>query len=40
MADPDLKGGAQFRLNLRPIVSNFKFWADKYDRVLQNGSKK
>jgi iron(III) transport system substrate-binding protein len=40
MPDPDLKGGAQFRLNLRPIVSNFKFWADKYDRVLQNGSKR
>lgn len=40
MADADLKGGAKFRLNLRPVVSNFKFWADKYDSVMQLGSKK
>jgi iron(III) transport system substrate-binding protein len=40
MADPDLKGGARFRLNLRTIVSNFKFWSDKYDKLMQLGSKK
>jgi iron(III) transport system substrate-binding protein len=40
MADPDLKGGARFRLNLRTIVTNFKFWSDKYDRLMQLGSKK
>ncbi len=40
MADPEMKGARNFRINLRPIVSNFKFWADKYDRVMQLGSKK
>jgi len=41
MADPDLKGGgASFRMDLRPIVSHFKFWSDKYDRIIQLGSKK
>jgi iron(III) transport system substrate-binding protein len=40
MADPDLKGGARFRLNLRTIVSNFKFWSDKYDKLMQLGSKR
>ena len=39
MPDPELRGGQQFRLNLRPVVSNFKFWADKYERVIQLGSK-
>jgi iron(III) transport system substrate-binding protein len=37
--DPDLSGSTRFRLDLRPIVSNFKFWADKYDRIIQLGSK-
>jgi len=40
MADPDLSGSARYLLDLRPIVSNFKFWADKYDRIIQLGSKK
>jgi iron(III) transport system substrate-binding protein len=40
MADADLNGSARFRLDLRPIVSNFKFWADKYDRIIQLGSKR
>jgi iron(III) transport system substrate-binding protein len=39
MADPDLRGSARFLLNLRPIVANFKYWSDKYDRVIQLGSK-
>jgi len=39
MADPDLRGSSRFLLNLRPIVANFKHWADKYDRVIQLGSK-
>ena len=38
MPDPDLAGSARFRLNLRPIVSNFKYWADKYDTLMQLGS--
>jgi iron(III) transport system substrate-binding protein len=40
LEDVDLRGGIRFRINLRPIVANFGFWADKYDRVMQLGSKK
>lgn len=40
LEDKDLRGGIRFRMNLRPIVANFKYWADKYDRVMQLGSKK
>ncbi len=35
MADPDLKGSVRFALNLRPIVSRWKFWSNKYDRLMQ-----
>ena len=40
MADPDLRGGTRYLLNLRPIVSNFKKWSDKYDAIIQLGSKR
>lgn len=40
LEDKDLRGGIRFRINLRPIVANFKYWSDKYDRVMQLGSKK
>lgn len=40
LEDKDLTGGIRFRINLRPIVSNFKYWADKYDRLMQLGSKR
>jgi iron(III) transport system substrate-binding protein len=39
MSDPDLKGSSRTLLNLRPIVSNFRYWSRKYDRVIQLGSK-
>jgi iron(III) transport system substrate-binding protein len=39
MADPELKGSVRFRLNLRPIVSNFRFWSRKYDALMQLASK-
>jgi iron(III) transport system substrate-binding protein len=35
MADPDLKGSVRFALNLRPIVARWKFWSNKYDRLMQ-----
>ncbi len=35
MADPDLKGSVRFPLNLRPIVARWKFWSNKYDRLMQ-----
>jgi iron(III) transport system substrate-binding protein len=35
MADPDLKGSVRFALNLRPIVAHWKFWSNKYDRLMQ-----
>ena len=40
MADPDLRGGTRYLLNLRPIVANFKKWSDKYDAIIQLGSKR
>jgi len=39
MADPDLKGSVRFQLDLRPIVKRWKFWSNKYDRLMQLGSK-
>ena len=40
MADPDLRGATRYLLNLRPIVSHFKAWSDKYDAIIQLGSKR
>lgn len=40
LEDKDVRGGIRFRMNIRPIVSNFKYWADKYDRLMQLGSKR
>lgn len=40
LEDKDLRGGIRFRINLRPIVANFKYWSDKYDRLMQLGSKR
>jgi len=40
MSDPDLRGGTRYLLNLRPIVSSFKKWADLYDSIIQLGSKR
>jgi iron(III) transport system substrate-binding protein len=40
LEDKDLHGGIRFRINLRPIVANFKYWSDKYDRLMQLGSKR
>jgi iron(III) transport system substrate-binding protein len=39
MADPDLRNAKRVYLNLRPIVANFKFWADKYDAVVRLAGK-
>jgi iron(III) transport system substrate-binding protein len=39
MADPDLKSAKEVLLDLRPIVSHFKAWSDRYDRILQAASK-
>lgn len=39
MPDPDLRTAKRVVLDLRPIVSNFKFWADKYDAVIRQAGK-
>jgi iron(III) transport system substrate-binding protein len=39
MADPDLRAAKRVQLDLRPIVANFKFWADKYDAVIRQAGK-
>jgi iron(III) transport system substrate-binding protein len=39
MPDPDLRAAKRVVLDLRPIVSNFKFWADKYDAVIRQAGK-
>ncbi|HEV8686372.1 MAG TPA: extracellular solute-binding protein [Gaiellaceae bacterium] len=39
MPDPDLRTAKRVILDLRPIVANFKFWADKYDAVIRQAGK-
>lgn len=39
MADPDLRNAKRVYLNLRPIVAQFKHWADKYDAVIRLAGK-
>ena len=40
MTDPQLSGGPRINMNLRPIVSHYKKWLDRYDALMQLGSKK
>jgi iron(III) transport system substrate-binding protein len=39
MADPDLRSATRVLLDLRPIVSRFKYWADRYDGVVRLAKK-
>ena len=40
MADPDLAGAQKVLLDLRPVVSHFKAWADRYDAIVRLGTPK
>lgn len=40
MDSPELVGAKRYDIDLRPIVSNFKMWSDKYDALMRLGNSK
>jgi iron(III) transport system substrate-binding protein len=37
---PELAGAKRYNIDLRPIVSHFKAWSDKYDALMRLGKTK
>lgn len=37
MEDPELRGSKHFRIDIRPIVANYKKWFNKYEAIIRLG---